>query len=219
MTWRNLWLCAVLSALLGGCAQTASVPDGLSASTLSEPAGLSNAKVERTAAPSAPLEASAPINADPSSSPYLLDSGDKIRIFVYGQPAISRTYTVDQAGKVSMPLIGQVEVRGYSTYAVERTLRDRLGAAYVRDPVVTVDVQQNRPFFIHGEVRNAGQFPYVSGMTAEAAVAIAGGYSDRADATRVKISRKVGGTSVVTDATPGSYVQPGDVLFVYERFF
>ena len=66
----------------------------------------------------------------------------------------------------------------------------RLGAKYVQEPQVTVDIAQNRPFFILGEVRSAGQYPYVSGMTVQAAVAIAGGYADRADERRVQITRR-----------------------------
>lgn len=150
--------------------------------------------------------------------PYLLDTGDKLRVFVYGQPSISRLYTVDQEGKISMPLIGGVRARGLTTYGLERVLRDKLGASYVRDPQVTVDVQQNRPFFIHGEVRNAGQFPFVNGMTAETAVAIAGGYSERADQRRIKVTRKVEGESLVMDVAPTDVLRPGDVIYVYERF-
>jgi polysaccharide export outer membrane protein len=151
--------------------------------------------------------------------PYWLDSGDRLRIFVYGHPNLSRLYTVDQQGMVAVPLIGDVPARGRTTRSLARTIAARLGARYVRDPQVTVDIAQNRPFFILGEVRNAGQFPFVSGMTVQAAVAIAGGYADRADERRIQITRRhPNGIIEKMDVPPDYPVRPGDTLYVYERW-
>jgi polysaccharide biosynthesis/export protein len=151
--------------------------------------------------------------------PYLLDSGDRLRIFVYGHPNLSRLYTVDQQGMVSVPLAGDVPARGRTTRGLGRAIAGRLGTQYVRDPHVTVDIAQNRPFFILGEVRNAGQFPFVSGMTVQAAVAIAGGYADRADERRVQITRRhANGIVEKMDVPPDYLVRPGDTLYVYERW-
>ncbi|MBX9924850.1 MAG: polysaccharide export protein [Hyphomicrobiaceae bacterium] len=154
-----------------------------------------------------------------TDGPYLLDSGDRLRIFVYGQPNLSRSYTVDHDGRITVPLIGHVNARGKTTAQLEGAIRGRLGAQFVRDPQVTVDVLQNRPFFILGEVRNAGQYPYVSGMTVETAVAIAGGYSERASTKRFRLQRRINGLVEVIEA-PGDYVvQPGDTVTVFERWF
>lgn len=154
-----------------------------------------------------------------TDGPYLLDSGDRLRIFVYGQPNLSRSYVVDHAGQVAIPLIGAVYARGLTTNGLARVIRDRLGVDFVRDPQVTVDILQNRPFFILGEVRNAGQYPYVSGMTVETAVAIAGGYTERASTRGYRITRRIDGY-VETIEAPGDYVvMPGDTVFVFERFF
>jgi polysaccharide export outer membrane protein len=84
---------------------------------------------------------------------------------------------------------------------------------------VTVDVQQNRPFFIHGEVKTAGQYPYVSGMTVETAVAIAGGLSDRGSTRKFRITRRTNGFVEQIIAPADYVVKPGDTVFVYERFF
>lgn len=154
-----------------------------------------------------------------ADGPYLLDSGDRLRIFVYGQPNLSRSYTVDHAGRITVPLIGEVNARGLTTSALERTIKSRLGSQYVRDPQVTVDILQNRPFFILGEVRNAGQFPYVSGMTVETAVAIAGGYSERASTRRFRVQRRINGLIEVVDAGADYVLQPGDTVTVFERWF
>ena len=150
---------------------------------------------------------------------YRLDTGDRLRIFVYGQPNLSRLYIVDQSGKVSIPLIGGVKARGLTTYQLEGAIRGALGQRYVRDPQVTVDVQQNRPFFILGEVRTAGQFPYVTGMTVEMAVATAGGYGERANERRARLTRKVDGGTLVTEVGPDTEIEPGDTIYIFERFF
>jgi polysaccharide export outer membrane protein len=156
---------------------------------------------------------------DPADGPYLLDTGDKLRIFVYAHPNLSRLYTVDQQGMVSVPLIGDVPARGRTSRGFARAIAARLGSQYVKDPQVTVDVAQNRPFFILGEVRSAGQYPYVSGMTVQEAVAIAGGYGDRASERRVQITRRhVGGIVEKMDVPPDYTVLPGDTIYVYERW-
>ena len=153
-----------------------------------------------------------------TDGPYLLDTGDRLRIFVYGQPNLSRGYTVDHSGAITVPLIGRVHARGRTTRDLQHTIRDRLGAEYVRNPQVTVDVQQNRPFFILGEVRNAGAFPYVSGMTIETAVAIAGGYSERASTRSFRITRRINGFVETIEAPADYVVRPGDTVFIHERF-
>ncbi len=166
-----------------------------------------------------PVALSAPAAGGHSDRPYLLDTGDRLRVFVYGQPNLSRLYIVDHGGQITVPLIGSVRARGLTTTALEGAIRSRLGTQYVRDPQVTVDVQQNRPFFILGEVRNSGQYPYVSGMTVETAVAIAGGYTERASNRKFRLTRRINGTVEQIEAPSDYVVQPGDTVFVFERLF
>lgn len=154
-----------------------------------------------------------------TDGPYLLDTGDRLRVFVYGQPNLSRAYTVDHDGRITVPLIGGVEARGRTTRELEGIIRARLGSEYVRDPHVTVDILQNRPFFILGEVRTAGQYPYVSGMTVLTAVAIAGGFSERASTRSFRITRRINGFVEVIEAPADYIVQAGDTVEVHERFF
>jgi len=111
--------------------------------------------------------------------PYLLDTGDRLRVFVYGQPNLSRIYTSTRSATSPCRSSAKCTPAAAPTVDVERTIRAKLGTEYVKDPQVTVDVAQNRPFFILGEVRLPGQYPYVSGMTVETAVAIGGGYTER----------------------------------------
>lgn|GEM_PF-251062 len=154
-----------------------------------------------------------------SDGPYLLDTGDRLRIFVYGQPNLSRIYPVDHSGRITVPLIGRVRARGRTTRQMEIIIRDRLGAKYVKDPKVNVDINQHRPFFILGEVRNAGQYPYVGGLTVQSAIAIAGGYSERANESRVEITRRVNGYVDKMQVPTDYVVKPGDTINVPERFF
>lgn len=162
-------------------------------------------------------ESAAPSAASHTS--YRLDSGDKLRIFVYAQPSLSRIYTIDNEGFISVPLIGNLPARGLSTRALEAAITTRLGAEFVRDPHVTVDIQQYRPFFILGEIRSAGQYPYVGGLTVDAAVAIAGGYSDRANERKVQISRRIQSGVEKLEVSGDAEVRPGDTIFIRERWF
>jgi polysaccharide export outer membrane protein len=154
-----------------------------------------------------------------TDGPYLLDTGDRLRVFVYGQPNLSRAYTVDHDGRITVPLIGYVEARGRTSADIEGSIRHRLATEFVRDPEVTVDILQNRPFFILGEVKAAGQYPYVSGMTVETAIAIAGGYSERASDRSFRITRRINGFVEQIEAPSDYVVQPGDTVYVFERFF
>jgi hypothetical protein len=103
----------------------------------------------------------APTGGPTGHEPYILDTGDKLRVFIYGQPNLSRLYVVDQVGNIAVPLIGSVRARGRTTPDLERNIAAKLGREFVKDPQVTVDVAQNRPFFILGEVRLPGQYPNV----------------------------------------------------------
>ena len=164
-----------------------------------------------------------PVNTEPTfervQGPYLLDTGDHLRIFVYGQPSLSRGYTVEHDGYVSVPLIGRLRTRGRTPKQVEQAIMAALAEDFIRDPHVTVDILQNRPFFILGEVRTAGKYPYVSGMTVETAVAIAGGYSERASAETFRLTRTINGIMRTLEVPADFIVRPGDTVFVYERFF
>lgn len=210
-------LAAALVSALGGCGHFMSWEPEV---TLAPPAaGAVVADAHGWGMTTVVMAASGPPQmVDTEDGPYLLDTGDKLRIFVYGHPNLSRLYTVDQQGMVSVPLIGDVPARGRTSRHLGRAIAARLGAQYVKEPQVTVDIAQNRPFFILGEVRNAGQFPYVSGMTVQEAVAIAGGYGDRASERRVQITRRYNGIIEKMDVPPDYVVQPGDTIYVYERW-
>jgi polysaccharide export outer membrane protein len=161
-----------------------------------------------------------PVRAVPlDDGPYTLDSGDKLRIVVFGQDALSNTYAVDANGMVSMPLIGMIQARGLTTSQLSGAIAARLRQSYIRDPSVAVEIETYRPFFILGEVTYPGQYPYVAKMTAETAVAIAGGFTPRASKGTVTITRKVQGVPMKFSIPLGYPVRPGDTVTVGERWF
>ena len=150
---------------------------------------------------------------------YQLDTGDVVRIDVFEQTNLSRLYRLNGGGFVTIPLIGSVMARGLTTQALEQEVAAKLRRSYLRDPKVTVEISTHRPFYILGEVRNSGQYPYVLGMTIETAVAIAGGYSPRANQRKVQVIRRLGGKLVRTYVPNNYQIRPGDTLKVIERFF
>ena len=205
----------VVAAALGGCNMRAipglTTPDY----ALSTPAPLP---------PPGPLVL-APVSAGVPGMPvvtngtYRLDSGDRVRVIVFGQDNLSSVYSVDGSGCVALPLIGPIRARGLTTYELSREVAKALKVKYIKDPKVTVEVETYRPFFILGEVNKPGQYPYVNAMTVEAGVAIAEGYTERAKQRMVRLTRKFGGV-MSTVMVPTDYpVQPGDTIYVLERFF
>jgi len=160
-----------------------------------------------------------PVAATIENQPYTLDSGDKLRVVVFGQEALSNTYLVDADGRIALPLIGAVAARGLTTPQLSSAIATRLARGFIRDPSVAVEIDTYRPFFVLGEVTFPGQYPYVPGMTAESAVAIAGGFTPRAFKDTVEVSRKVRGANVRADLPLRAPVRPGDTITVSERWF
>src|SRR5262249_28356924 len=158
------------------------------------------------------------VNSD-VETPYTLDSGDKLRVVVFGQDGLSASYAVDTSGKITMPLIGAVPARGLTTAALSQAVVAKLRQGFVREPHVAVEVETYRPFFILGEVTLPGQFPYVPDMTVETAVAIGGGFTPRALRYWVEIHRTIDG-QVARTTVPLTYrIRPGDTIIVCERWF
>jgi polysaccharide export outer membrane protein len=171
------------------------------------------------AAPLREERAEAPAPQVALGAPYRLASGDRLRILVFGQNDLTNTYSVDSSGAVSMPLIGRVRAQGMTTAELERTVAARLRQGYIRDPSVSIEVEDFRPFFILGAVACAGQYAFVNGMTAQQAIAAAGGFAPGAQDASVDITRTVDGRTI-TFAAPLSYpVRPGDTIAVGSRFF
>ncbi|MBV5262133.1 polysaccharide export protein [Synechococcus moorigangaii CMS01] len=162
--------------------------------------------------------------ADPSEeqreqSEYRLGSGDRLRVIVFGEDTLSGEYTVDGSGAVSLPLIGEVTAGGLTLREFQRAVEASLSDGYLNDPRVSAEVMNFRPFYIMGEVREPGEYPFTSGLTVVNAVATAGGFTYRANTRRVFIKRAGSALEVEYPLTVNTPVQPGDTIRVAERFF
>lgn len=152
-------------------------------------------------------------------APYTLAGGDRLRVIVFGQDALSNSYAVDGSGRIAMPLIGTIEAEGRTTTQLARAIEERLRRGYLREPRVSVEVEQYRPFYVLGEVNASGQFPYVNNITVQNAVAIAGGYAPRANRTYAEITRMIYGQPVTVAVPVTMPIRPGDTIVIRERFF
>ena len=157
--------------------------------------------------------------ASSAYEPYTLAAGDRLRIIVFGQDSLSNTYSVDGLGRVAMPLIGSVPVQGLSAPAAEKEIAARLRNGFVREPRVSVEVESFRPFFVLGEITNAGQYPFVEAMTVRTAIAIAGGFGPRGYQGAVDLTRVIDGVPVTGRVPLDTALRPGDTITVRERIF
>jgi protein involved in polysaccharide export with SLBB domain len=149
---------------------------------------------------------------------YKLGVGDKVRVTVYGEKDLSGDFDVNDQGEVTLPLIGAVRVAGKSVGDAETFITTAYGKNYLVNPHVNLQVMNYRPFFILGEVKNPGSYPFVNGMTVVNAVALAGGYTPRANTKNIEVKRgsNSGGEVQVSE---DAGVLPGDIIRVPERFF
>lgn len=162
-------------------------------------------------------QAEAALPAD-ANLDYRLGSGDKLRVIVFGEQDLSGEFDVTGSGKVSLPLIGQVQAAGKTLNEFAQEVGSELKQGYLTNPKVSIEVLNYRPFYIIGEVDKPGQYPYTNGMTALNAVAVAGGFTYRANHDRIFITR---GNAAEAEypANQSVHVLPGDIVRVPERFF
>lgn len=155
-----------------------------------------------------------------SSQSYRLAPGDKIKVNVFNEPDFSGEFQINESGKVAFPLLGEVPAAGASLAEFRASLISRLRRGVVRDPQVSVEVSSYRPVNVLGEVRSAGQYSFRPGLTVQDAVAMAGGYTYRANTRTVYIRRATasGEIEVQTDRPPVA-VKAGDTIRIPQRFF
>lgn len=153
------------------------------------------------------------------TSVYRLGVGDKLKVNVFGETELSGNFEVDAGGRVSFPLIGAVTAAGLSVPDFREALRRKLANGFLKRPRLTVDVINYRPVYVHGEVRSPGEHAFRAGLKLRDIIAIAGGYTYRADETYVILNRAALGQPVRVSLASGLYVLPGDNIRIPERFF
>jgi protein involved in polysaccharide export with SLBB domain len=149
-----------------------------------------------------------------------LHAGERIKITVYGEEALTGEYDINPAGHVAMPLIGAIKAAGRSQSEFARDVANRFSrGGFLQDPHVTVAVVQFKPFYVLGEATTPGEYPFRSGLNVHSAVAMAGGFTYRASRSYVLI-RHVGDEVwkeySLTEPVP---IAPGDLIRVPERYF
>lgn len=159
------------------------------------------------------------VPAGPSNPDYQLGTGDKVRVNVFGEEDLGGEFVVDGSGFVRLPLVGQVRAQGLSLREFENVLADKLREGYLKDPKVSAEVVNYRPFYIIGEVNKPGEYPYVNYMSILNAVALAGGFTYRANESNVYVRRNGQSKEEYVPADATTKINPGDIIRVPERFF
>jgi polysaccharide export outer membrane protein len=160
-------------------------------------------------------------NGDDLLSRYRLASGDVLSIYVLGEEDLKREKVrLTDAGTIQYPVLGEMRIRGLTTGELEQKITSGLLAAdYLKNPKVTVSIDEYRPFFINGEVYKPGGYPYVPGLTVLKAVSLAGGFKDRASKTNMFVVRDGTSNQQRRKVELDTAIYPGDILTVEESFF
>ncbi|MBF0582730.1 MAG: polysaccharide biosynthesis/export family protein [Magnetococcales bacterium] len=150
---------------------------------------------------------------------YRIGPGDKLKVTVDNETSLSAEVTVSAQGGINLPMLGEVTVANLTVKDAEESIRTKLAAGFLVDPVVFVTVAEYRVYYMHGEIKKAGAFPFQPGLTVRKAIALAEGFTEYAD-------RK--GILIVHDNDPlfkehtvnlNDPILPGDVVNVTASFW
>jgi polysaccharide export outer membrane protein len=194
---RHTFCLFIIVAILGGC----------SAYSQSGPV---NPELASYAAPSPTRGA---------GSPYRLGPGDKLRIKAYDDVNLTGEYEVNNSGFISFPLVGQVKAAGSTTSQLEQTLAARMKGKIAQDPKINIELATYASFYIHGEVKKAGVYPYQPGLTVADAIATAGGLTYRANENTIYLQHAGARAQQIVSLDEPVRIYPGDNIRVSERMF
>ena len=179
----------------------------------------SNVNLAAEPVSAASIAAVSPSAPQQNSNIYRLGPGDQLHIIVYGETDLTGDFTVSPVGSIAFPLIGEVPVNGLTPDQMSQAIADRLSQGYMRHPQVSAAIASYRPFFILGEVARPGTYPFSAALTVRGAVAVAGGFSYRANEHRVFIKHAGEAQEHAYQLDASTLVQPGDTIRIGERFF
>ena len=170
-----------------------------------------------TACSTAPMPLCDAVAQDGTGSrSYGLASGDQLQIVVFRHPDLSGQFALDGEGYLALPLVGEIAADGLTTRQLEDEIERRLKADdFLLSPQVGVQLATYRSFYVLGEVGMPGSYEYRNGITVISAVALAGGYTARADQSSATIGRG----DCRFDTRADTFVNPGDIITIAERFF
>ena len=152
-------------------------------------------------------------------SQYRLGADDEISVSVFNEPDLSLAKArVAANGSISMPLIGQVQVKGLTVEEAEAEITRMYLGDYLKKPDISISIVEYRQFYVNGEVDKPGGYSYREGMTIQRAISLAGGFTERASRSKIRLMRE-NDPNNVTSVDLNTPVQPGDVITVEESFF
>ena len=127
----------------------------------------------------------------PHDASFMIGNDDVLAINVWKEPDISRSIPVRSDGKISLPLVGEVQATGQTPLKLEQEIAARL-KSYIAEPEVTVIVQQinSQKFNILGQVTRPGSYAIANAATVLDAIAVAGGFRDFAKQKSIYILRQ-----------------------------
>jgi len=158
-------------------------------------------------------------NDETNLKQYLLGTGDMIRIQVYDDNDLYLESRVSDTGTISYPFLGELKVKGLSLASLEQLITSRLKGDYLINPKVSIDMMEYRPFYVNGEVTNAGSFAYQPGLTVRKAISLAGGFKERASKDKIYIIHDDSKTGELIKIKLDAAVRPGDIITVEQSFF
>lgn len=157
-------------------------------------------------------------NAEESET-YKVSTDDEISITIFNEPDLSiKKVKIGTNGSISMPLIGQIDVKGLTLTEIENQITHLLLEGYLKKPNVTVIITEYRPFYISGEVKKPGSYPYRKGLTVQKAITLAGGFTERASKSAISLVGEIDKRFVKAVSLTDT-VKPGDVITISESFF
>ena len=161
----------------------------------------------------------APLQGSTPNPGYRLGPNDVIKVEVFGEDELTTETRVSGDGKIGVPLLGVLEIKGLTVKETEELIAKRLSEGFFKNPRVSIYITKYRNFFVTGEVKSPGGYPYEEGLTVLKAVTLAGGFSDKAAKGRVKIKRLKGSEEETIPVKLEDTVLPDDIIVVPESFF
>ncbi|MEP4147166.1 MAG: polysaccharide biosynthesis/export family protein [Halioglobus sp.] len=154
------------------------------------------------------------------ASGYTLNSGDSVRIYVYGEPDLTfENLLIGQNGRISYPFLGELKVTGKTSAQLQESLIAGLKPDYLIDPRISVSIVKYRPFFVNGEVKRPGGVDFQPGLTLRKAISLAGGFTERANKKRILVIADNDPNRKEKEVSLDYRVQPGDIFTVQDTFF
>ena len=220
-TLSNVLLAVSVAVFAAGCASTGdSGSSSSNAPSSSAPTQTASAEVQNDIDEINKALAANDNNAAKAfEKSYRLGPGDRLRVIVFGEEDLSGEFEVDSVGVVSLPLIQPINTSNITLAELRTQIENQLKAGYLVEPRVSVEILNYRPFYITGEVGRPGEYPYVAGMNVLKAIAMAGGYTYRANTRRVLLTRADTNSEEEQKPTQQLLILPGDYIRVPERFF